>query len=106
MKEKYLPIGTVVLLKDATKRVMITGYFPMDEENQVYDYNACLYPEGVLVATKSLAFNHNQIKEIIYMGFEDEETKKFNEELKKMIDGINNIKDMKLPENNNEQETA
>jgi len=25
-REKYLPIGSVVLLKDAKKRVMITGF--------------------------------------------------------------------------------
>ena len=105
MKEKYLPVGTVVLLKDATKKVMIVGYFPMDEKKEVYDYTACVYPEGILSPDKSLAFNHNQIKEIIHMGLEDAESKKINEELKKMIEWINNIKDMKLPENN-EQETA
>ena len=43
MKEKYLPIGTVVLLKDATKRIMITGYcssIPEDVE-KLYDDVGC-----------------------------------------------------------------
>ena len=33
MKEKYLPIGTVVLLKGATKRLMITGYCSLVDTN-------------------------------------------------------------------------
>ena len=33
--EKYLPIGTVVLLKNANKKIMITGYLTSstDEKN-------------------------------------------------------------------------
>ena len=39
MEEKYLPIGTVVLLKEATKRVMITGYASIspDTGDKVFD---------------------------------------------------------------------
>ena len=32
MKEKYLPIGTVVTLQNAKKRIMIIGYCPVDNE--------------------------------------------------------------------------
>ena len=49
MKEKFLPIGTVVLLKDATKKVMITSYLIFakgdQEEKNMYDYGGCPYPE-------------------------------------------------------------
>ena len=40
MKEKYLPIGSVVILKGATKKVMITGFFSIADQDQqvVYDY--------------------------------------------------------------------
>ena len=34
MKEKYLPLGTVVLLKEATKRLIITGYCSMLPDNE------------------------------------------------------------------------
>ena len=32
-QEKYLPIGTVVILKDAKKRIMITGFCCIDESD-------------------------------------------------------------------------
>ena len=34
MREKYLPIGTVVLLKGGRKRAMITGFCSVAQENQ------------------------------------------------------------------------
>jgi hypothetical protein len=34
MREKYLPIGTVVLLKGGKKRAMITGFCSVAQENQ------------------------------------------------------------------------
>lgn len=39
--EKYLPIGTVVMLKGGTKRVMISGFCAIDGENvkNMYDYS-------------------------------------------------------------------
>ena len=48
--EKYLPIGTVVLLKNTNKKIMITGYLTasIDEKNsndEYYDYSGCLFPE-------------------------------------------------------------
>ena len=73
MKEKYLPIGSVVTLKDATKKIMIIGYCPVEKErNQMYDYSACLYPEGVIDSNRILLFNHNQIATIHFIGLEDE----------------------------------
>ena len=61
--KKYLPIGSVVLMKDAKKRVMITGYAVTSPEtgNKVWDYIGCLYPEGVISPEKNLLFDHNQI---------------------------------------------
>ena len=37
--EKYLPIGSVVMLKGGTKRVMITGFctVPNEDKEKVYD---------------------------------------------------------------------
>ena len=45
--EKYLPIGTVVMLKGGEKRAMITGFCSVSEDDpeKIYDYNGCLYPE-------------------------------------------------------------
>ncbi len=84
MKEKYLPIGSVVLLKNATKRVMIAGYLAVDNENTdiVYDYSGCMYPEGFLGSDQVLLFNHDQIEQIDFEGFSDTESEEFLEKLK------------------------
>lgn len=41
IKEKYLPVGTVVLLKGGKKRTMITGFCASsnEEKNRIYDYS-------------------------------------------------------------------
>lgn len=79
MKEKFLPIGTVLLLKNGTKKIMITGYLPVskDENKTVYDYSACLFPEGIISVNQTAVFNHDQIAEVIQEGYANEETEKF-----------------------------
>lgn len=84
MKDKFLPIGTVVLLENGTKRVMITGYLiysRSSEKKKLFDYGGCVFPEGIIDSSNTLGFNHDQIKEVIYMGLEDEEEKKFVDSL-------------------------
>ena len=82
MKERFLPIGTVVLLKGGKKEIMITSYciFPnnvqikngqeIKPEKKIYEYGACIYPEGILDSNTICAFNHEQIEKICYMGYE------------------------------------
>lgn len=84
---KYLPIGTVVMLKNGKKRVMITGFCCADEEkkDKVYDYCGLLYPEGYVYKNQMFLFDHNQIEKIYYLGLNDEENKKFQSELKKYL---------------------
>lgn len=86
-KEKYLPIGSVVLLKGAKKKLMITGYVQIDLKNldKIYDYTGCLYPEGIINTEKNLVFNHEQIETILFVGYENEEQKEFNQKLKETM---------------------
>lgn len=83
MKEKkYLPLGTVVLLKGAKKKVMITGYLPVDKNKKnVYDYLACIWPIGYLDSETMLAFNEDVINNVYFVGCSDEEQKEFAKEL-------------------------
>lgn len=85
--EKYLPIGTVVMLKDGKKRIMITGFCCIDKNNEekIYDYSGCLYPEGIISTDKNLLFDHIQIKEIYHIGLIDNEEKEFKEKLKAIL---------------------
>lgn len=85
--EKYLPIGTVCLLKNAKKRVMIVGFCGTSEEvnNEVYDYVGCVYPEGFISKDVNLLFNHDQIEKIYFLGYFCEEEYKFKTNLNKAI---------------------
>lgn len=90
MKEEYgkfLPAGSVVLLEGATKRLMITGFCTMDNANSdvMYDYCGCLYPEGMISSDETALFNHDQIKEIYFIGLVDEEEIAFKEKLNELV---------------------
>ncbi|MBE6152816.1 MAG: DUF4176 domain-containing protein [Firmicutes bacterium] len=89
--QKYLPIGTVVLLKDAKKRIMITGFCSIsdNDKTKVYDYSGCLYPEGIISTNSTLLFDHSQIEQVYYFGFVDEEEKLFKEKLNSINKDIN-----------------
>ena len=79
--KKYLPIGTVVLLKNGSKRVMIYGRKQIHvETGQEWDYLACLYPEGNINEEFMYLFNHDQIDKVFYLGYKDEEELKFSNE--------------------------
>ena len=97
IEEKYLPIGTVVLLKGGTKRLMITGFCVSSQEkkDEVWDYVGCLYPEGVLSTGTNCVFDHNQISKVIYMGLSDEEEKNFK---KILVETINKQEEKKKTE--------
>ena len=76
-----LPIGTVVLLKNGSKRVMIYGRKQIHvETGQEWDYLACLYPEGNINEEFMYLFNHDQIDKVFYLGYKDEEELKFSNE--------------------------
>ena len=85
---KYLPIGTVVMLRNGKKRVMITGFCCSDKSkpDTTYDYSGCLYPEGIITSDQNLVFNHDQIEKIYALGFADEEEKEFKERLIEVLE--------------------
>ena len=87
MYDKYLPIGTVVLLKEASKKLMIIGFCSTGAEDtsKVYDYSGCLYPEGLIDSKQVALFNHEQISKIYFMGYQSEEDKTFKVKLKEVI---------------------
>lgn len=76
MKE-YLPIGTVVLLKNGKKKIMIYGRKQLNDKNELFDYVACLYPEGNINDDFNFLFNHEDIEEVVATGFSNEEDKEF-----------------------------
>ena len=75
-QEKFLPIGTVVILKNGKRELMITSYCVMpagevydksgkiDAKGKMFDYGACLYPEGLITSEQLFVFNHEQIERV------------------------------------------
>lgn len=92
MNEKFLPIGTVVLLKGGNKKLMVTSYliFPKkeNEEKKIYDYGACTFPEGIIESDYVVGFDHEQIEKIIHLGLIDDEQKLLNEALVSTCDEV------------------
>lgn len=87
--EKFLPIGSIVILKEAKKKLMITGFCAINDETKAqYDYCGCLYPEGQLAVKETFLFNHDQIAKIFYLGYDDDEEKEFKKQLKKIIEEV------------------
>ena len=87
--EKFLPIGSVVVLNSSNKTLMITGYLVSPGVGQrVYDYMACLYPEGVISTKGNIAFNHCDIKAIYAIGYSDDAQKKLVQKIKEFDKGI------------------
>lgn len=83
-----LPIGTIVLLKEGEKRLMINGIMQADKgllrKQKKYDYIGVLYPEGHISDKFQYLFNHEDIDKIIFRGFEDTERNQFIDKLIKL----------------------
>lgn len=78
MKEKYLPIGTICKIANNTKEVMIIGYLPKPNgTNNVYDYAAVTFPEGLINTELIFGLNHNQITGISFEGYTTDESINF-----------------------------
>ena len=82
MYENLLPIGSVVLLEEANKRLMITGRLQAKAgDTVVYDYTGCYYPEGIIDSASTFFFNHDAIAQLFFIGFQDQEELAFRSEV-------------------------
>ena len=78
--ENLLPIGSVVRLTDAKKKVVIMGIMPVKHMPDVP------YPEGYMTQETGLLFNHDKIDEIIFEGYANEERKLFMQTIQQIVD--------------------
>lgn len=74
-----LPIGSVVKIKDVEQRVMIIGVLQRGRAipDKTFDYAAVPYPEGLHAMRLNIGFDHSNIEEVVFRGFEDKERKAF-----------------------------
>lgn len=94
-EERFLPIGTVVILKGGKRELMIMSYCIMpsgdvydksgkiDAAGKMFDYGACFYPEGMVTSDQLFAFNHDQIERICFKGYVTDNYK----EISKVLNG-------------------
>lgn len=80
-EKKYLPIGSVVKLKDGKHLFMINGY-KIKNNDVIYDYCASLFPDGILSFNDVMVFNHDQIDTIVFEGYKNDDHNKANNMLK------------------------
>lgn len=112
-EERFLPIGTVVLLKGGKRELMITSYCiipngevydksgKVDAQGVMFDYGACFYPEGMVTSDQIFAFNHDQIERICFKGYV---TDKYFEISKVLNGGIEQMKNAQTIENINPED--
>lgn len=79
--KELLPIGSVVRLKQADKRLVISGVMQTDIDGKDHDYMGVLYPEGDISQKAQFLFQHDDIEEIVFRGYEDQERTEFLDRL-------------------------
>ncbi len=96
MYKDLLPIGSVVLLHGGEKRVMICGRIQTKAGDEtIYDYSACLYPEGILGSDSMYFFNRDAIDRLFFVGFQDLEEIEYSKQVLGQL-GELEIKDGKI----------
>ncbi len=86
--KELLPIGSIVLLKNGQKKLMICGIKQSEANGDgvEYDYLGVLYPEGHIGENFQYLFNHDDIEQIVFQGYEDAEREEFIEKLSALYD--------------------
>ncbi|AXY10497.1 DUF4176 domain-containing protein [Bacillus anthracis] len=81
MNSQLFPIGSIVILKEGTKKLMIFGRKQQVATDEVrkFDYMGCPYPEGYINPDFTYLFNHDDIQEVVSTGYEDQEERTFQE---------------------------
>ena len=85
--QQLLPIGTVVLLRGTEKKLMIFGIGQLEPDTGItYDYAGVFYPEGNVGDGSAFLFNHSDIEEVCFRGFENDERRMFIAQLEQALE--------------------
>lgn len=74
-KTKYLPLGSVVILKGGVQKVVIVArgmIVKITESPLFFEYGGALYPQGI-VDDNIMYFNDEDIQKVIYEGYKDDD---------------------------------
>ena len=85
--DKFLPIGSIVVLKGGEKTLMIYGRTQkIDDNPDLSDYIAVPYPEGNISKEYIYYFNHENIEKVIYKGYVNDKEVKLEKNLHEQLD--------------------
>jgi len=74
-EKKYLPIGTIVVMKNEIILYMIAGYINKSDKN-IKDYICIPFPYGFMSDKIVAYYNHEDIEKIVFKGYIND---KYNE---------------------------
>lgn len=90
--DKYLALGSIVLVKGNVKKLMIVARGVLagkEPEKKLFDYGAVLYPEG-LMDERLIFLNHRDIYKVVAEGYSDSDDEIMNENIKNWINEVKN----------------
>lgn len=90
---KFLPLGSVVLLKGGTQKLVIVARGLTLKNNEklfFFEYGGVLYPDG-LINDQLAYFNHDNISKVIFEGFSDVDDENVVENINRYIEGNKDI---------------
>ena len=85
--EKYLPLGSVVLLQGGVQKALIIGrglIVRNGSEEFFFDYGGVAYPEG-LVGDQMVYFNNDKIGKVVFEGYTDIDDENFVENIHRYL---------------------
>lgn len=86
---ELLPLGSIIVLKNGFKKLMIIGRKVLQGQDEtLFDYLGCLYPEGDIGQQYKFVFNNEDIDKIIFEGYVDSEEEMFRETISKLEEEI------------------
>ncbi|WP_238139104.1 DUF4176 domain-containing protein [Streptococcus suis] len=98
MAEEILPLGSVVTLRngDGTELVIIAraSIVVENDEEIYYDYGAVLIPQGMMTPDNVFFFNRENVQEIKFRGYENNDEKLFSKQYNQMIEHSHTPKEL------------
>lgn len=104
--KSYLPIGSIVLIKNIDKKMMITGFSQIRdlEVKERWDYVAVIYPMGIFSDRSFYFFNEDSITDVIFKGYENPEHEEFLKLIEEAEELMSNIEEEKTSQEQHKNE--
>ena len=87
--KKYLPLGSVVSLKKAQNAKFVIIGRSQIADGKLYDYSACLFPQGYTGSDHLYAFNSDDVDTLYFIGMQNDEEFAFRKALIEAEEAMN-----------------